>query len=324
MDIWNATGGNATNGGEGWGTGDTFEADWLRRLGFEQVEGALEPSPLFQLVVGSAPGTVNLGTLLPLFLPSSKERQYVNGFPWGTPGVSYCLWQGVYCCMRYQPEQSEDLSPLELWNQLESGQDVERKPFGRSVPQNNEPGSSYEQIFSTPRSKMGAGSKKLSKRKVPSGVFTAEMNDALAGLTEAGFDPQFTKSCSYPFSVYSIDLSSVGLDGSLPESLGDLTRLSNLDLSNNTKLVGPVPASALQRGRLDCLGSLEIWRTGMNCKDDCPVPPFMCTDALHAHRCRGGGGGGVLHREERTRRMRDLRASLLAESARKKGGTWEV
>ena len=267
MDFWETT------NGEGWSVGNTIAANWLKSMGFEADGGELKPSPLFQLVAGSAPGTVNLGNLLPLFLPSFEES-YVNGFPWGTPGISYCLWQGVSCCIRFQPDRSEDL--LALWNDLgslESWEDMEREPFEFQVPQSTEPGSSYEQIFSTPKSKLGYGSK-----TAPSGVFTSEMNYALRGLAEAGFDPQFTRSCSYPFSVYSIDLSSVGLDGSLPESLGDLSRLSSLDVSNNSKLVGPVPASAEELG---CLDSLEIWQTEMNCRDplrqgrDCPVPPFM-------------------------------------------------
>jgi class 3 adenylate cyclase len=267
MDFWETT------KGEGWGVGNTIEADRLKRLGFEDDGVELKPSPLFQLVAGSAPGTVNLGTLLPLFLPSFEER-YVNGFPWGSPGISYCLWQGVNCCIRFQPEQSEDF--LAIWNDLgslESWDDMEREPFGFQLPQNTEAGSSYEQVFSSAKSRLGYGSE-----KVPSGVFTPEMNFALRGLAEAGFDTQFARSCTYPFSVYSIDLSSVGLDGSLPESLGDLSRLSNLDVSNNSKLVGPVPASAEELG---CLDSLEIWQTEMNCRDplrqgrDCPVPPFM-------------------------------------------------
>ena len=281
MDIWNATNGPA------WGDGNAFNAEWLDKLGFQEdgQEGAgskapRTPSPFFQMVSGGVPGTSSLGLLLARFLPNSSGR-YLNGFPWGTPGVSYCLWQGVSCCMRYEAERAEDLQAL--WDEvgnLDSWEDMEREPLRVQLPENSEPKDSYELVFAFAKSNLreSGGIETAGPGLARYGLFNPLIDQALTGLTEAGFAPRVTKSCTHPFSVKALDLSAAGLEGSLPESLGDLSRLTLLDVSNNPKLVGPLPETV---ARMGCLGNVEMFQTRMNCKNprtasrDCPLPVYM-------------------------------------------------
>ena len=56
---------------------------------------------------------------LPFMMGFPHPWRWVNGLAWGTPGVSYCLWQGVDCCLQFasQNKQSQR-NYTELWPQL--------------------------------------------------------------------------------------------------------------------------------------------------------------------------------------------------------------
>ena len=56
---------------------------------------------------------------LPFMMGYPHPWRWVNGLAWGTPGVSYCLWQGVDCCLQFasQNKQSQR-NYTALWPQL--------------------------------------------------------------------------------------------------------------------------------------------------------------------------------------------------------------
>eukprot|EP00211_Chloroparvula_japonica_P005234 CAMPEP_0119142580 /NCGR_PEP_ID=MMETSP1310-20130426/32891_1 /TAXON_ID=464262 /ORGANISM="Genus nov. species nov., Strain RCC2339" /LENGTH=946 /DNA_ID=CAMNT_0007134131 /DNA_START=38 /DNA_END=2875 /DNA_ORIENTATION=+ len=194
--------------------------------------------------------------------------RYVNGFEWGTPGISYCLWQGVRCCLEYLPTLQANRDYSQLWEQLgaaDSLWDLPHEPLG------------FRQSIRRGRQENGL---QVYARLPSLDVFWDGMKESFQGLAESGYFPELVYSCSYPFSVYTIDLKGVGLRGTLAESIEDLTDLQSFSVRRNPDLGGPLP-SAVQN--MPCLLAVDIINTSMNCRnpssanpdEGCPVPPFI-------------------------------------------------
>ncbi|KAF8036207.1 hypothetical protein BT93_C2036 [Corymbia citriodora subsp. variegata] len=89
-------------------------------------------------------------------------------------------------------------------------------------------------------------------------------NSTLYFSSMGGISIEFTSTLPY---LFSIDLSSNGLDGQIPEGLTWLARLQNLNLSQN-KLIGKIPSDI---GNLNYLESLDL----SNNKLSDEIPPSI-------------------------------------------------
>eukprot|EP01038_Epipyxis_sp_PR26KG_P004695 gene4695-6593_t len=66
---------------------------------------------------------------------------------------------------------------------------------------------------------------------------------------------------SYPISIDSLSLDSNNLDGTIPITIGNLTALRTLTISNNPKLVGSIPK---ELGNISSLNSLTLTYNNLN------------------------------------------------------------
>mmetsp|Transcript_18389 Transcript_18389/g.27324 ORF Transcript_18389/g.27324 Transcript_18389/m.27324 type:complete len:505 (-) Transcript_18389:742-2256(-) len=67
-------------------------------------------------------------------------------------------------------------------------------------------------------------------------------------------------SCTYENEVRALAFDNEGLDGTIPDEIGHLTKLENLVLKNHQKLTGSIPTTI---GNLKRLGQLGLYNNGL-------------------------------------------------------------